>query len=94
MTGKTPFELLMGFTPQIHDVAKKTNLPELEQRTNHLKLVREQVQNAIKCMQQMTVKYGQRRKGQCHFKPYKEGKMVWLEATNLKLSQPKAKLGT
>jgi hypothetical protein len=44
-------------------------------------------------VQQMTVKYRQRRKGQCHFKPYEEGEMVWLEAMNLKLSQPKAKLG-
>jgi hypothetical protein len=47
MTGMTPFELLMGFMPRIHDVSKQTNLLELAKHGEHLKQIREQAQGTI-----------------------------------------------
>jgi hypothetical protein len=38
----TPFELLMGFMPRIHDMSKQMNLPELAKCGEHLKQIREQ----------------------------------------------------
>jgi Chromo (CHRromatin Organisation MOdifier) domain len=89
----TPFELLMGFMPRIHDMSKQTNLPELTKQGEHLKQIREQVQSAIQKAQQLVAKYSERKKGQHHFCPFQEGDQVWLENTNLKLSHPMAKLG-
>jgi Chromo (CHRromatin Organisation MOdifier) domain len=90
----TPFKLLMGFTPRIHDMSKQTNLPELEKWGEHLKQIREQAQSAIQKAQQLIMKYSERKKGQYHFHPFQEGNQVWLENTNLRLSHPMAKLGT
>jgi hypothetical protein len=45
--GMTPFELLMGFTPRIHDVSKQMNLPELAKHGEHLKQIREWAQSTI-----------------------------------------------
>jgi Integrase zinc binding domain len=92
-TGMTPFELLMGFMPRIHGVSKQTNLPELTKCGEHLKQIREQAQSAIQRAQQLTMKYCERKKGQCHFRPFQEGNQVWLENMNLRLSHPTAKLG-
>jgi hypothetical protein len=38
------------------------------------------------------MKWGQRKKGQCHYQGHAVGDMVWLEGTNLKLMHPKSKL--
>jgi hypothetical protein len=72
-TGMTPFELLIGFMPRIHDVSKQMSLPELMKCGEHLKQIREQAQSAIQRVQQLTMKYSERKKGQHHFRPFQEG---------------------
>jgi Chromo (CHRromatin Organisation MOdifier) domain len=91
-TGQTPFNLLIGFTPQIKESQQTTNIPEIEHRIAHLKTLRDRAQTAIRCTQAMTQKYAERKKGQCHFRPFAEGQQVWLEGTNLRLSHPTTKL--
>jgi hypothetical protein len=59
----TPFKLLIGFTPRIHDMSRQMNLPELTKWGEHLKQIREQAQSAIQRAQQLTTKYSERKKG-------------------------------
>jgi transposase InsO family protein len=47
MTGKTPFELIMGHTPTLQGWTGSTNVPTLDQRKEHLQDIRERAQRAI-----------------------------------------------
>ena len=58
----------------------------------HLKTLRDRAQTSIQRAQAMTKKYMERKKGQCNFRPFAEGQLVWLEGTNLRLSHPNTKL--
>jgi hypothetical protein len=91
-TRKTPFELLIGFTPRIQENQNNTNMPDIEHHIAHLKMLRDQAQTAIRRAQAMTQKHAEWKKGQHHFRPFSAGQQVWLEGTNLRLSHPTAKL--
>ena len=45
-TKKTPFDLLIGYTLQIHQLTRKTNVPTLEQRLSHISEARSAAQEA------------------------------------------------
>ena len=75
----TPFDLLIGYTPQIHQPTRKTNVPSLEQQLSTINEARNATQEAQRKAQDSWVKDKPR------FTPFAVGSKVWLEATNLKL---------
>src|SRR6201986_3953046 len=91
-TGYTPFELLFGHTPTIHVTSRATDVPAIEKRGKWLQQLRERAQAAIKNAQRILICRSGRKKGQRHYKSYARGDKVWLEATNLKVTHPTAKL--
>jgi hypothetical protein len=78
-TKRTPFDLLIGYTPQIHQPTRKTNVPSLEQRLSTINEARNAAQEAQRKAQDSWVK------DKPCFTPFAIGSKVWLEATNLKL---------
>ena len=78
-TKKTPFDLLIRYTPQIHQPTRKTNVPSLEQRLSAINEARSAAQEAQHKVQDSWVKDKPR------FMPFAISSKVWLEATNLKL---------
>jgi RNase H-like domain found in reverse transcriptase/Integrase zinc binding domain/Chromo (CHRromatin Organisation MOdifier) domain len=91
-TGKTPYELLMGHTPSLPNQPVTTTVPSLEDRQTTLKHVREQAQRSIRAAQNTVKRLGERKKGQRHYHPFKDGEKVWLEEKNIKTTHPTAKL--
>ena len=86
-TKKTPFELVMGFTPRAHQALRTHEVPELAERSAHIDKLRWEAQAAIRKAQKvMTNRQGQR------FEPYRINDKVWLEGTNLSTTHPTAKL--
>jgi hypothetical protein len=75
---KTPYKLILGYTPHIHQPLRPTTLPGLTNRMEQLKQHHLEAQEAIKNAQQQLVK-------ESNFKPFKIGNRVWLERTNLNL---------
>jgi Chromo (CHRromatin Organisation MOdifier) domain len=90
-TKKTPFDLLMGYTPRLHVSTSPSHLPEVASRCDRLLMAHTTVLAAIRNAQQMLLKHALRKKGQCHFHPLVAGQKVWLEGTNLKTSHPTKK---
>ena len=90
-TKKTPYDMIMGYTPRVESVEKPSkNLPQIEERMADLEWAREQAfRNVIEAQKVMKMKHGGNRK----FRPYKMNDQVWLEGTNLKTLYPTAKLG-
>jgi len=78
-TKKTPFDLLIGYTPQIHQPTRLSNLPTFEQRLSAIKEARNAAQEAQRKAQESWIKERPR------FTPFEEGTKVWLEGTNLRL---------
>ena len=78
-TKKMPFDLLIGYTPQIHQPTRKTNVPSIEQRLSTIKEARSATQEAQKRVQETWVKDKPR------YTPFPLRSKVWLEGTNLKL---------
>jgi Chromo (CHRromatin Organisation MOdifier) domain len=77
-TKKTPYELILGYTPKIHQPKRITALPGLTNRMEQLQKHREEAQDAMKTVQQRLVK-------ESNFKPFQVNNRVWLEGTNLNL---------
>ena len=70
-TGKTPFELIMGFMPQAHQILHSDLVPNLEEWSAHIQKLRWIANKVIKHAQNLMVK----RTGQ-HFIPFtKEDKV-------------------
>ena len=78
-TKRTPFDLLIGYTPDIHQPTRKTNIPALDKRLGNIEEARKAAQEAQRKVQESWVK------DQPHFKPFDIEEQVWLEGTNLKL---------
>jgi len=78
-TKKTPFNLLIGYTPQIHQPTRSSNLPTFEQRLSAIKEARNATQEAQCKAQESWIK-------ECPwFTPFEVGTKVWLKGTNLRL---------
>src|SRR5207245_4869839 len=75
----TLFDLLIGYSPQIHQPTRKTNVPSLEQRLSTINEARSAAHEAQRKVQDSWVK------DKPCFTPFAVGSKVWLEATNLKL---------
>jgi hypothetical protein len=91
-TGQTPFDLLIGHTPTIHNGSIDATIPEVTRRKEWLERNRLWAQAALKNAQRLLVKRSERKKGQRHYQGFAEGEQVWLEGTNLRLSHPTTKL--
>ena len=89
-TQKTPFELIMGYTPKLEWNLLPSQVPAVEERLEKLEETRQEAfRNILKAQSILRIK----RKGSKRFKPYQEGDQVWIEGTNLKTLYPTAKLG-
>jgi len=78
-TKKAPFDLLVGYTPRVHQPTRSTNIPTLEKRLTNIKEAREAAQEAQRKAQDSWIKLKPR------YKPFAIGDRVWLEGTNLNL---------
>jgi hypothetical protein len=76
---KAPFDLLIGYTPSVHQPTRTTDIPTLNQRLSSIKEARQATQEAQHKVQETWIK------DKPHFKPFGIGESVWLEGTNLKL---------
>jgi len=78
-TKKTPYDLLIGYTPQVHQPTRKTTIPSLEQRLSSIKEARKATQEAQRKAQESWIKE------KPQYIPFAAGSRVWLEGTNLQL---------
>jgi hypothetical protein len=92
ITKRTPFNLLMGFTPKIWSTKMPSTLPEVERQKEWLQVSRDCAQEAIKKAQSMVMKCNKQQKGCKAYRPYEEGDLVWLDGKNLHTSHSVAKL--
>ncbi len=84
-TKKTPYELILGYTPKMHQPQRTGNMPEMKERLEQILEARRAAQAAITHAQSQY-------KDSPHFQPYSEGDKVWLDARNLKTTHPTFKL--
>jgi len=78
-TKKTPYDLLIGYTPQVHQPTRKTTIPSLEEQLLSIEEARKATQEAQHKAQESWIKEHPQ------FTPFPMGSKVWLEGTNLKL---------
>jgi len=78
-TKKTPYDLLIGYTPQVHQPTRKTTIPSLEQRLLSIEEARKAAQEAQCKAQESWIKE------KPQYIPFAVGSKVWLEGTNLQL---------
>ena len=83
-TKKAPFELIMGYIPQVHQSARPFKSPTVEARIQQMKQARQDAKEALKKAADLEVPT-------C-FEPYQPGDKVWLERRNLTTTHPMAKL--
>jgi hypothetical protein len=81
-TGFTPFELLIGFTPQICPISTtSSHLPSLEQRKQFLEELRGRAQEAIKHAQQLVLLQCNKTNGQRPFQGFQANDKVLRPST-------------
>src|SRR5882672_5062633 len=85
MTRKTPYELILGYTPNIHQPNRATSVPGITKRLEQIKEHRLAVQQVLEQAQQWLIK-------ETKYKPFNEGDKVWLERTHLRLPYDTMKL--
>ena len=85
-TKKTPFELIMGHTPHVHQPTCISTSPSVNDRLRQIMEFRQQAKNAIKQAQELITRLPSK------FTPYKVGDKVWLDTRHLNTSHPSAKL--
>jgi len=84
-TKKTPYELILGYTPNIHQPNRATSVPGITKRLEQIKEHRLAAQQALEQAQQRLIK-------ETKYKPFNEGDKVWLEGTHLRLPYDTMKL--
>ena len=85
-TGKSPFEILMGYSPRAEIFDVTLSIPTVALRLRDWKKAREDAQRLmIKAQKRWT-------KGREQEQRYKTGDQVWLEGRNLRIDRPSVKL--
>jgi Integrase zinc binding domain len=84
-TKKTPYDMILGYTPTTHQPIRETDIPTLDKRIDHVRSARKQAQEAMSKAQEGLIKATK-------FKGYEEGEKVWLEGTNIKRPYDSPKL--
>jgi len=82
---KTPYELILGYTPHVHQPTQMTTMPGLASRLEQIKEHRSDAQEVLQQAQQKLIK-------ETKYTPFKENDRVWLEGTHLKLPYDMMKL--
>jgi Chromo (CHRromatin Organisation MOdifier) domain len=85
MTKKTPYELILGYTPHVHQPTRAATVPRVTTRLQQIKDHRTIAQEALQRVQDHMTK-------ETKYQPFKEGERVWLEGTYLKLPYRTMKL--
>ena len=84
--GKTPFELIVGFTPWAHQALWTHEVLALGEWSVHIQWLRWLAHKAVKHAQSLlTTRKGKR------YTPYQLRDKVWLEGTNLAISHSEKK---
>src|SRR5712675_629326 len=84
-TKKSPYELILGYTPLAHQPNRDTTVPDIDKRMKTIQDAREQAQAALKQTQESMVK-------ETKFKEFEIGNKVWLEGRNIKRPYDSPKL--
>jgi len=85
-TKKTPYELILGYTPLAHQPSRDTaTIPDIDTRMKLINNAREQAQEALKQTQATMIK-------ETRFKEFEIGQKVWLEGKNIKRPYDSPKL--
>ncbi len=85
---KTPFDLIMGFTPRT-DWLGISNVPMVTDWLEEMEQARNRALTEMARAQKTMVL---RNQGNWRFKPYNKGDQVWVEGMNIKTLYPLAKL--
>jgi len=85
MTKKTPYELILGYTPNVHQPNRATLVPGITERLEQIKEHQIAAQHTLEQAQQQLIK-------ETKYRPFSEGDKVWLEGTHLKLPYDTIKL--
>ena len=86
VTGRSPFEILMGYSPRAEIFNVTLSIPTVALRLRDWKRAREEVQRLmIKAQKKWT-------KGKELIQRYKTGDQVWLDRRNLRIDWPSVKL--
>jgi Integrase zinc binding domain len=91
-TKRTPFDLLMGHTPDVRKCNHLITTPEVEQRIKWLEEKRWQAHSVMQRAQDLLLKRNQQQRGHKAYWPFEEEDKVWLEGKNLHMSHPFPKL--
>ena len=78
-TKKTPFNLLIGYTPHTHHPTRRTDVPSIQEWLDDITAARDTTQEAQCKAQESWIK-----ERPC-FKTFSTRDKVWLEGTNLRL---------
>jgi hypothetical protein len=89
-TKKTPYDLIMGYMPQVNWSSIPGQVPAVTARIEELDKIRD---NTLRAIAKAQADMRRTRAGNKRFKPYNEGDQVWIEGTNLRTLDPTSKLG-
>ena len=87
---KSPFDLIMGYTPTLEVIKKPGMVPSVEERLAELDKTRDKALKMI-AKAQAAMKIGNL--GNKKFRPYQKNDQVWIKGTNIKTIYPSVKLG-
>jgi hypothetical protein len=81
---ESPYELLLGYIPCVHQTVRISNNPGLEEHLQWLTTAREEAAEALRRAADICMP--------SRFEPYQTRDKVWLEGHNLTTTHPSAKL--
>jgi Integrase zinc binding domain len=84
-TKKTPYELILGYTPTVYQPTRLSTVSGVTDRLQKIQEHRKTALEALQAAQNRMIKENR-------YKPFKEGDKVWLEGSHLKLPYATMKL--
>jgi hypothetical protein len=84
-TKKTPYELILGYTPTVYQPTRLSSVLGVMERLQKIQEHRKTALEALQATQNKMIK-------ETRYKPFKEGDKVWLEGSHLKLPYATMKL--
>jgi hypothetical protein len=91
-TSKAPFKLIYSYCPDFTvPIGKRSNMPGLDQRLNHLAKVRTNTEATLRLSKEKMKEQYERDKKTAY--TFNVGDLVWLQAKDIKIHQKSPKLG-